>query len=72
MADILVRAIPEADAVRIAANAARAGLSQSQYLRHIIHEVAAADAQPLSAIAGSATGQFPNGILDDLDAEWDS
>lgn len=70
MADILVRSIPAADAARIAANAARAGLSQSQYLRQVIHEAAQREAPPLASLAGTATGAFPAGILDELDEEW--
>lgn len=70
MGDILVRGVPEADAVRIAADAARAGLSQSEYLRRLIHQAAERPARPLASIAGSATGLFPADILERLDAEW--
>ena len=72
MADILLRSIPEEDAVRIAANAARAGVSQAQYLRAVIHEAAGRDAVPLDHLAGSATGQFPERILVELDEEWEA
>ncbi len=70
MTDILVRAAPQEDAVRIAAKAARAGVSQAEYLRRLIHEDAARAAVPLASFAGSATGMFPADILDTLDAEW--
>lgn len=70
VADILVRAVPESDAVRIAANAARAGLSQSEYLRRLIHEEAQRKTVPLASLAGTATGLFPTGILAELDEEW--
>lgn len=71
MADILVRSIPDADAARIAAHAKRAGVSQSEYLRRLIHEaVTRHEAVPLSELAGAATGLFPDGILEALDREW--
>lgn len=71
MADILVRSIPEADAVQLASMAARGGVSQSEYLRRLIHEdVVSHGRRPLHELAGTATGLFPTGILDDLDREW--
>jgi len=72
--DILVRAIPADDAARIAANAARRGISQAEYLRGLIHEGVRRDRRPLSELAGSGTGMFPEDMwahLADLDAEWD-
>lgn len=71
MADILVRSIPAADAVVLAANAARGGISQAEYLRRLIHEdVIHRKNRPLTKIAGSASGLFPAGILAELDQEW--
>ncbi|RNI21170.1 antitoxin [Flexivirga caeni] len=71
MADRLVRAVPEEDDLLIAAKAARAGVSQTEYLRRLIHEDVARTSIPLASVAGSATGLFPDGVLDVLDAEWD-
>lgn len=71
MADILVRSIPESDAVVLAAAAARHGISQSEYLRRLIHDdVSKRGERPLRQLAGTATGLFPAGVLDELDKEW--
>lgn len=70
MANILVRAVPEPDAARIAALAARAGVSQSEYLRRVIHEAAQRGTPSVLELAGSATGMFPADILSTLDEEW--
>ena len=74
MTDILVRAIPAADAALIAANAERKGISQVEYLRQVIHDGLRRDRIPLRELAGSCTGMFPDDMwafLDRLDAEWD-
>ncbi|MBN8881128.1 MAG: hypothetical protein J0H73_02295 [Salana multivorans] len=68
--DILVRAVPDGDAARIAAGAARLGISQSEYLRRLLHDAVRTAPTPREDLAGSATGMFPPNVLDDLDAEW--
>ena len=68
--NILLRAIPDADVVQIAVNAARAGLSRSEYLRRLIHEEMERTRVSLAAQAGTCSGLFPPDILPTLDTEW--
>lgn len=71
MVDLLVRSVPESDAARIAAGAARLGISQSAYLRRILHEAVSREAAAFEQLAGAASGLFPEGTLEVLDSEWD-
>lgn len=73
MTDLLVRALPKEDAVLIAAQAAKRGISQAEYVRQIIHEAVRRERRPLRELAGGFDGMWPEmwTHLAELDAEWD-